>query len=1823
MQKLFQKFHNRVLPFFLAVLMLASTLPLNVLSIGAGAATEGTANGTPSPDGYIYDYDTLKITKDGKETYAMDLLSYEKITISADGVEEKATYQWQILHNEKENVWIDIYDATEKDLPVTLALLGNLLRDDNTAKLRCRAYTEDYAYLTSPITVTVKEPAVTEITIPTQNVENPSFNAEGDEPEHPEFVTVTIEYMLVRYIKENGEYIEAPEVEAFSPYIATLAYNSSLSTTVDNPNIVGFTPYFGGTKCEEVTINLTAIKEDVTYKVLYKPSEDVPYRVQYLFQNVYDDLYSEDKTVTGTDSNGDPITGAPYLGKGTTGLPPKKGVDGIEFEGFTALYYQPDTIAADGSTVFEVYFERNYYLMEFDCNGGYGVNTVYVRYGTYVSIPTPVRHGYVFATDADGNGWDLVDTDQTDFAGALEDGVPDALPSEMPPYNTAYKALWKTVLTTYTVVYWRENADDNGFSYWGSEQKTAMSASEVSGSDSVPLTISQSTIDGEKVNEKPFFTYNDSLTDKEVLVEGDGSTIVNVYYNRNVYTLRFPLGSHNFTAPVTHTHANGVCYGVLDCDKAHKHDGTCEKELNCSIPEHTAHTGACLTCTKTEHEHTPACLSSSCEQISHTHTEDCCILDIHTTHDISCYGPETGYVLENNQSDFDPSDVASPQAGYVYKYVQWSWGGSTYYNYFFDGKNWYYLGTGSQYRGLLGGTIQEPSGFGGANPTVSTAAKARVCTAHNHTCVYCTKEAGHTPNADCCTLTAHTHTTACYLLSSGTFASSPITDNNTLNRIQNGTQYTNGIVNVYYNYNNYYYFRVGNSWYRITGINNTTTAQNATVTKLCDLSEHTHGTGCKYCCINNHEHNDSCYIDVAHKHGESCYKDALHTHEESCYIYHCGKDEHVHNDDCYTVCNKPESYITQSGVKYYIITAKYDQTIGDQWPTAADFKNSNYYGWDFDVGSTLVSKRVTMSEDLCTNQNGRVNTGEMVTRTGTTKTYLNYMFESFDSSSGENSYYRKKYNGVFYDRDELYSQVVYRQDGNFGLKQITGMSPQVSNAISQTIGGEQHLFLYYKRNRWKLSFHNVNEIVPSATKTDIMYGYPIKELTLDGKSISEFVPPYPSTYEPGAYEFKGWYTTPGCYKGTEVDWDKITLPNNDLTLYANWVPVQRNVYFFEDLNDLQAFEDDGNKSHCWQPSTPISYPIVVDHGTLLGSTYSYIPTRTGVEKPSDYHFVGWFYFDENGKKKFAPDSMEVDRDLYLFAEWKTSLPTTYHIEFEAWRDSGGTKTKIETIANALEDYSTAGKTVTFDAAGGTRLYDRSSTGGTNYRERWFPETASHSLLMDADSDNNTYTFRYFNKEYINYKVIYKDRVSGKILGESEVKHTKNAIVTEKYMPIEKYYPEQYYIERPIAYDPTDYTIPGNENHVLEENIIYFYYVPDTEHAPYHVKHLKENVKGDDYDLAKSYQGIADLNKTITEPVSEYTGFAFDHAKVFHYYQNASGDWIREEEEDIEPITNVNAVTGEVRLGGLDIEIYYKRIDVGYTVRYMLYGTTTVLKTVKEPSVDEATFGSEVSHTAPAELQIGEIDKIKYTYYLDNSTELDRTQSMTIRENAADNVLTFYYKEKTILVNYHVLCTVPSLAGNNKVSLANERAATPNGLAGSKAMSGTGFQFVGWYYDEACTQAVPSEWVTEKDGDYELIPKAIVEDTDGEEHFYALFEPIYGNLQINKTVAGGEGDSGDTFLFRVKGKDHNNKHIDIIVSITDASPNVDTVLLNKVPIGNYTVTELTDWSWEYTANAKNLTVTVEEDKTANVTFTNTPKPSNWLNGETVNENQFNP
>ncbi|MBR5264356.1 MAG: hypothetical protein IKV50_06655, partial [Clostridia bacterium] len=124
--------------------------------------------------------------------------------------------------------------------------------------------------------------------------------------------------------------------------------------------------------------------------------------------------------------------------------------------------------------------------------------------------------------------------------------------------------------------------------------------------------------------------------------------------------------------------------------------------------------------------------------------------------------------------------------------------------------------------------------------------------------------------------------------------------------------------------------------------------------------------------------------------------------------------------------------------------------------------------------------------------------------------------------------------------------------------------------------------------------------------------------------------------------------------------------------------------------------------------------------------------------------------------------------------------------------------------------------------------------------------------------------------------------------------------------------------------------------------------------------------------------------------------------------------------------------------------------------------------------------------------------------------------------------------------------------------------------------------------------------------------------------YAYFEPVYSTLSITKALGT---TTQDTFLFHIKGQGKVS-YIDIVVSIQGPG----TIVLEKVPVGTYTVTELTDWSWEYTCSAvtaTGLTITgltngaqfTLGETGGTVTFTNTPNPSNWLSGETVNENQF--
>ena len=1583
MQKLFQKLHNRALPFLLAVLMLASSLPLNVLSIGADTATDGTANGTPSPDGYIYDYDTLKITKDGKETYAMDLLTHEKITISADGLTEDATYQWQIRHNENDNTWINIYDATEKELPVTLALLGNLLRDDHTAMLRCRAYTDTYAYLTSPITVTVKEPTHTTITTPTQTTKDPSFNAGAEDVE---FVTVTVQY--VRYdfdrndqgeliIDGEGNYVYNDGAEAFSSYIATLKKGNTLDTTVKFPVLVGYDAFW-----EAETVSSTfkkfdnqTVNESVVYTVSYKPAL-VDYSIRYFFQNIYDDKYAED-----------PNLKSELTDKGYTGAQPPAAQLSPSVDGFTPLFHQPDFISADGSTAFEVYFERNYYLMEFDCDGGYGTETLYVRYGSYIAVPDPVKSGHTFKF------WDLERVEDSDGTVVnKKDGVEtvdDKLPSTMPAHNSAYIAVWERAETTYTIVYWAQDNGENTF--LGSRSQGADSGDIVSGSDDLKDYAAVMGVDH-------FEQMNYVSADVDRVVEGDGSTIVNVYYEYKTYTLRF-------------------YYAISKGDTYYVVGGS------------TWYFGSWGAATSDDR----ALLGTYVPNVSHA--------------------GEIGEVDQPtlNSKGQDRLDKGSYTSGYETV----------------NGYDYHYISFDARY----GSNIRE----------------LWPCDVFNPTTVQ--------------------------FKPSGKY---------------NNWTGTTAVVSAW---NGEYYVK----YTRDPSVNN----GNQTVKGKYEVLDDN-------LLFYNYEVND-----------ETIYADDLDETDdvEGTVSFLCFWENGANVD-----WSIPELY------RYNIYLQVYE---------------------------------------------GMDTTGKTVVRRDGVDYYLNETYDTCDDSN-VSSQTQPSLTGykqhVVANRNNTYQYAnqthYYQYSGNFEYRFL-----RTDEYESAQYAEAYEVNFYYDANIHSLSFYNYNATM-TAKGGEVDYNTPLSLYRISDSDMQTLY--YPQGVEPGSLEFAGWYTSAGCYDGTEVDWSADTMPDNDVTLYAKWTPVVRTVTFYSAYSDIKKDEDD--------LSDTIYHFMHADnvlHGTNLGSAYLYIPDHpadktlapatssdadlTDYNESLKYDFVGWFYMDENNKKRFAPDSMEVTRDLVLFAEWQTSIDTTYEIKYVLAEDVGVENTldhqaypKGTEVATMLFAHSSVGKTKSFEAKAGTAL-------NPAFQSHFFPKTNSHSILMEADASKNTYSFEYVYDDNVFYKIRYLEQGTNKVLHEAVVKSTENAIITEKFLPIKDYLPTSYYLTRALQYD-------GNATTAIEENTFTFYYVKDDKNGLYSIEYYWENADStdafnkDNYSLYESTVGKAPLDNPLVSADDRSETYA-----KFGFVPVTTMNTVITYNEDGTVKAETPGDSGNVEYTGLTIKVYFRRKAVDYTVQYVEYGGDVLysMEFKAEMPSDSNNWtpkiGSTVTATAPDSY---EKDGVTYYFYATDGKE--QTQNLTLRQTASANVITFYFKLREYTIFYEARSTVDGLTDFGFASPNMDYVSRTTDIGGSTATALKGFKFVEWRNAaglKVCSDAYwkPTDF-SGANAEYEI-------------YYYAYFEPIYTTLTVNNQASS---SSTDTFLFRVEG---NGKvsYIDTVISIQGTG----SVTIEGVPVGSYTITELTDWSWENTVASGNESQTIDVESTTTVTFTNTPDPSNWLNGETVNENQFNP
>ncbi|UZT81303.1 YDG domain-containing protein [Caproicibacterium sp. BJN0003] len=313
-----------------------------------------------------------------------------------------------------------------------------------------------------------------------------------------ENLKIHAQYRVLAKYKVTINYVFGDGTMASPSYVAEVEQGKDFTANVKSPAITGFTPDRAA-----VSLNVSSIAANVTEKVTYTSGMQT-YTVKHLFQNEEGTDYIVNDSLTQTLSG---EAGNQTDAKAKT------------VEGFTPQSVTQTSIAPDGSTIVEIFYDRNQYTLSYDTDGGSYIDPVIYRYGQAIAQPqNPTKTGYEF------DGW-------------------NESYSTMPAQDITLTSKWKATEVKYTVVYWKENADDDGYSYDSKVERSGLTGTDA---------------DYDALNE-PGFELNQEKTDESaVTVSGEGTTIRNVYYQRKTYTLTFEIyknswWSGSWQAVYTHT----------------------------------------------------------------------------------------------------------------------------------------------------------------------------------------------------------------------------------------------------------------------------------------------------------------------------------------------------------------------------------------------------------------------------------------------------------------------------------------------------------------------------------------------------------------------------------------------------------------------------------------------------------------------------------------------------------------------------------------------------------------------------------------------------------------------------------------------------------------------------------------------------------------------------------------------------------------------------------------------------------------------------------------------------------------------------------------------------------------------------------------------------------------------------------------------------------------------------------------------------------------------------------------------------------------------
>ncbi len=379
--------------------------------------------------------------------------------------------------------------------------------------------------------------------------------------------------------------------------------------------------------------------------------------------------------------------------------------------------------------------------------------------------------------------------------------------------------------------------------------------------------------------------------------------------------------------------------------------------------------------------------------------------------------------------------------------------------------------------------------------------------------------------------------------------------------------------------------------------------------------------------------------------------------------------------------------------------------------------------------------------------------------------YINYYEEvlpgeAYDVIRGEKKYklYKQATHGFWY--------LTYDEEFH-PIRGFTQGEPDP--AIGVMIGADRTNNFYYTRNQYTLEYLYNGHTV---TAESVYY-----QQSLASYELRQTDPRFATLFSelvPDGYVFKGWYED---YEGKKpFNFDEKKMPAGNMVVYAKWLPVDKTVKFY--LREGETMGS-GTSAIAYNASAAtdgkyLAASYTVEHGASLANgpipaggiadSYGDFKAAYQVSKKDangkDYTFRGWEYEGSDGKMHDYDPAMSVETNLELYAKLdppeypgKATLTINYYVydatqDDHIKKDNDGNPVTVQ-ASNADHQYDIGSvQTITV-----TTLTKANEQG---VLEEYLPKKSIKKIRIKAEEGGyqNKLDFFYVKKEPWTYQIEY-------------------------------------------------------------------------------------------------------------------------------------------------------------------------------------------------------------------------------------------------------------------------------------------------------------------------------------------------------------------------------------------------------------------------------------------------------------------------------------